>query len=105
MQICRLDHDVVLPIEIVRGHAEWILRTDVADVGRAQSAILSGQSEAPLPLLSDNLDLGRIFRDRDELAPDNKARSQHGCHSYSCGYGQPPFEPLVLRLVCRAPSF
>src|SRR4029079_1670788 len=73
MQVAIFDDDVVLPMRIVAVQAHGVLGTDVADIGRAELAILARQAEAPLPLLAHDLDLGGVWRNGHELMPDDQA--------------------------------
>ena len=104
VQIVAFDHDIVLPVGIVRIQAQGVVGTDVSGIGRAEPAVLPRKAKAPLPLLAHDLELGRSFRDRDELVPDEQARRQHGRDAHRGHDGEPPLQLLVLRLVGRPSS-
>src|SRR4029453_5003763 len=57
-----------------------------------------------LPLLAENLEFRRLFRDRYELVPYEQTGSQHAGDAHRGQSGEPPFHLLVLRLVRRPPS-
>ena len=66
---------------------------------------LPRQAEAPLPLLTHDLDLGRSFRDGDELVPHKQPRPQQGRDSHRGPDSERPLQPIVLRLVrARLPA-
>src|SRR6266852_2813505 len=104
MQVVGFDHDIVVPVGIVWIQAQRVVGTDVAGIGRAEPAVFPWKAEAPLPLLADDLDLGRPFRDRDKLVPYNHAGSQHGPDPHGGRYGEPPLKLFVLRIVHRPSS-
>src|SRR3979409_2464323 len=91
-------------MRIVGVQAQWVVGTDVADIGRAHPAILSRKAEAPAPLLAHDLDLGSASRNRYELGPDNQAGCQHGSAADRSPYGEPPFKLFVFGLVGCPPS-
>src|SRR6266436_3600681 len=104
MQVVVFDYDVVLSVGIVGIQPHRFVGTDNAGIGSPKPAILSGKPIAPLPLLSHDLDLGRIGRNCDELMPDNQTRCQHGCDADRSPDAEPPFELLVFGIVVCPPS-
>src|SRR6202171_1766518 len=104
MQVVVLNNDVVLSVWIVGIQTQRIVGTDIAAIEGPKPAVLSGKPIAPEPLLSHDLDLGRIRRNCDELVPDNQTRRQHGCDTYRSPYAEPPFELLVFGIVGCPPS-
>src|SRR5262249_525981 len=104
VQVVGLDHEIVVRVGIVRIHAQRIVGTNVADIRRAEPAVLPRKAAAPLPLLADDLELGRSFRDRDKLVPYKQTRNQHGRDAHRGHYREPPLELLVLRIVHRPSS-
>jgi len=101
VQVVGFDHDIVVRVGIVWIQAQRVVGTDVLGIGRAEPAIFPWKAEAPLPLPADDLDLGRPFRDRDELVPYKQTGRQHGPDAHRGHDGEPPLELLVLRIVYR----
>src|SRR5437773_10571763 len=99
MQIAVLDDNIVLSTWIVGIQPHRIVGTDLAGIGGTKPAVLSGKPITPEPLLSHDLDLGRIGRNRDELVPDNQPGCQHGCDADPGPDAEPPFELLVFGIV------
>src|SRR5262249_46206314 len=104
VQVVGYDHDIVVRIAIVWVQAQRVVRTDVLGIGRAEPAIFPRKAEVPLPLLADDLDLGRPFRDRDKLAPYKQAGSQHGPDAHPGHYAEPPLKLFILRIIHRPSS-
>src|SRR5947209_16920719 len=95
---------MVVCVAIVWIQAPRVVVTAVLSIGRAGPAVFPRKAEAPLPLLADDLDLGRTLRDRDELVPYEQAGSQHGPDAHRGHYGEPPLELFVLWIVYRPSS-
>src|ERR1700730_5111795 len=74
VQLAASDHDIVLPVGIVRIQTQGIVGTDVAWIGRAEPAVPSREAKAPLPLLTHYLKLRCLLRDRDVLVPHDQSR-------------------------------
>ncbi len=74
VQVTADDHDIVLPVGIVRIHTQRIVGTDVPRIRRAEQAVLCLEGGSSTPLLTHDLDLGRLFRDVDELVPYEQPR-------------------------------
>src|SRR5437773_11762654 len=104
MQIAVLDDNIVLSTWIVGIQPHRIVGTALAGIGGPKPAVLSGKPITPTPLLSHDLDLGRIGRNGDELVPDDQAGRQHGRDADCSPDAKPPFELLVFGIVVRPPS-
>ena len=67
--------------------------------GGAEHAVRTGETVAPLPLLTGHLDHRRIGGNGDIFVPGEQPRRQHSGDADPCPQGQPLFELDVLRLV------
>jgi len=70
MHLRACDQDIVLSVGIVWIHPKRVVIVDVLGSNGSQYTVLSGKAIAPVPLLADDLKHRRVFRNVDELGPD-----------------------------------
>src|SRR3546814_5120627 len=104
VQVVPLDDDIILPVWILRVQTQGVVGVHVPAAGRAQPPVFPREPITPLPLLPHDLELGRAFRNRDELVPYEQAGGQPRRDPCPGPYADRPLQLLALRLVCRTSS-
>ena len=93
--------DVVAAGGVFGVHTHRVIDACMAHIDVAERAVFTGEAEAPVPLLADGLELGRVLGNGDELTPDDQTWGKHGYDADRCDDREPGLELLVLWIVFR----
>ncbi len=101
-----VEHENVIAAGRIFGiHAHRIVDARMAHIDVAELAILTREAVAPVPLLTDRLEVLSLFGNSYELSPDDETGRKHGNDADRRNDSEPALELRILRVVLRFVTF